>query len=715
MNPDPDRLYKLLPVIYRQRDEEFGGPLKALLAVITEQVNVVDQDITQLYNNWFIETCADWAVPYIGDLIGYQPPTPASLPEDLSSSGRRALENVLTARREVANTLYFRERKGTMAVLAQMSSDLTGWPAHAVELDRRFAITQALNYPRPDRGRWIDLRARRSLNRLGGAFDTAGRTVRVGPLPVHAPAQRDVLPAVGVFVWRLKVYVLEHVPAYCVQAAGDRCFTFSALGNDVPLFARGTSGAFADGKGDEAAFPGPIERGELAQVSAHRRGARPRASSDYYGDGKSVAVWAPNWCGLDGRTPIPAERVIPADLSLWRYEPPRGHIAVDPMLGRLAFAPGELPQDGVWVSYCYGFGDDVGGGPYERRLAYPSGTPVYFVGIGAQYPSIQRALLAWQTAAPASAIIEIVDSEVYTEQLRIKLAASQSLEIRSSNGARPVVNIVAMNTNRPESLLVSGGAGSALRIDGILISGRALEVSGSLARVDLCDCTLVPAWGRENEERESREPSLVLIDTAARISIKRSILGAIRVVRTEAGIAPAPCSIERSIVDATGSEAVAIGGEDGRVAGIIPTIKCSTVLGQTTVHAIALAENSIFTGTVQVARRQQGCIRFCYLPPESRTPSRYQCQPDEQHGESSETPAGERRRVKPDFVSTRYGAPRYCQLADTCAEEIRRGAEDRGALGVFHDLFETQRLDMLVAAVADFSPLGTQASVIFVD
>ena len=192
-------------------------------------------------------------------------------------------------------------------------------------------------------------------------------------------------------------------------------------------------------------------------------------------------------------------------------------------------------------------------------------------------------------------------------------------------------------------------------------------------------------------------------------------MGSIRVVRTEAGIAPARCLIERSIVDATAPEAVAIGGEDGRVAGIIPTIKWSTVLGETTVHAIALAENSIFTGTVQVARRQQGCIRFCYLPPESRTPSRYQCQPDVQDRASEETPSGERRRVKPDFVSTRYGSPGYCQLADTCAEEIRRGAEDRGALGVFHDLFETQRLDMLVAAVADFAPVGTQAGVIFVD
>ncbi len=71
MNKNPDRLYQLLPTIYRQRDAEQGWPLQALLRVITEQVNVVEDDIAQLYENWFIETCQDWVVPYIGDLIGY--------------------------------------------------------------------------------------------------------------------------------------------------------------------------------------------------------------------------------------------------------------------------------------------------------------------------------------------------------------------------------------------------------------------------------------------------------------------------------------------------------------------------------------------------------------------------------------------------------------------------------------------------------------------
>lgn len=73
MQTNPDRLYELLPAIYRMRDAEQGEPLKALLRVMTEQVDVVEGNIAQLYENWFIETCEDWVVPYIADLIGYRP------------------------------------------------------------------------------------------------------------------------------------------------------------------------------------------------------------------------------------------------------------------------------------------------------------------------------------------------------------------------------------------------------------------------------------------------------------------------------------------------------------------------------------------------------------------------------------------------------------------------------------------------------------------
>src|SRR5512141_1928854 len=102
MSERNDRLYELLPAIYRMRDAEQGYPLKALLRVISEQVNVVEDDIRQLYDNWFIETAQDWVVPYLGDLIGYQLVHEAGEPSDINTAEGLARNKILIPRRDVA-------------------------------------------------------------------------------------------------------------------------------------------------------------------------------------------------------------------------------------------------------------------------------------------------------------------------------------------------------------------------------------------------------------------------------------------------------------------------------------------------------------------------------------------------------------------------------------------------------------------------------------
>ena len=65
---DPNRLYNLMPSVYRERDEREGFPLRDLLRIVTEQADIVHSDIQLLWDNFFIETCERWAIPYIGDL-----------------------------------------------------------------------------------------------------------------------------------------------------------------------------------------------------------------------------------------------------------------------------------------------------------------------------------------------------------------------------------------------------------------------------------------------------------------------------------------------------------------------------------------------------------------------------------------------------------------------------------------------------------------------
>ncbi|MGH9762123.1 MAG: hypothetical protein ACREAC_14955, partial [Blastocatellia bacterium] len=113
MSFDADTLYQLIPAIYRVRDAALGSPLKALLTVIAGQTAVLEEDLSQLYDDQFIETCAPWVVPYIGDLVG-------------ASGLRSATLGTLTPRAEVARTLGYRRRKGTAAVIQQLAHDVTG-------------------------------------------------------------------------------------------------------------------------------------------------------------------------------------------------------------------------------------------------------------------------------------------------------------------------------------------------------------------------------------------------------------------------------------------------------------------------------------------------------------------------------------------------------------------------------------------------------------
>ena len=72
MSYDADRLMSMLPAVYRSRDAA-KGELRALLAVIAEQMAVLEEDVAQLYDDQFIETCAAWVIPYIGDLLANTP------------------------------------------------------------------------------------------------------------------------------------------------------------------------------------------------------------------------------------------------------------------------------------------------------------------------------------------------------------------------------------------------------------------------------------------------------------------------------------------------------------------------------------------------------------------------------------------------------------------------------------------------------------------
>ncbi|MEA3275623.1 MAG: DUF11 domain-containing protein [Pseudomonadota bacterium] len=619
MKRSPDRLFDLLPVVHRQRDAEQGYPLRALLQVIAEQVDVVEDDIDRLYENWFIETCEDWVVPYLGDLIGYQIAHEAGEPGDVKTERQQLLNKILIPRREVANTIRYRRRKGTLALLEFLAHDVAGWPARAVEFYQLLAWTQPLNHQRLDRGRSADLRDGDALDLLDGPFDVLAHTGDVRRLSSHRTRGRYNIPNVGLFVWRLRAYQITWEPAYCLEELGSHCYTFSVLGNDAPLFTK------------PAPEPSPEHiAGPLNVPVPIRRRALERNLNAYYGNDKSFTIWADGWAGHDLHAPLPPDSLVVADLSDWQYRPVRDRVAVDPVLGRLAFPPRQRPRKGVWVRYHYGFSDDLGGGEYRRTLAQPAGAVFYRVGRGADFERLNDALVRWRDEKPEHAVVEITDGGVYTEQINVELAEGQSFQLRATDGKRAVLRLMDWHTARPDALWVRGGPDSRFALDGLLVAGRSVQCEGPLAEVTIRHCTLVPGWSIDPDCDPSRpaEPSLELTNTRAYVTIERTILGSIQVNQDEVGSDPIPIHLSDSILDATSPEREAVGAPSWPLAHAVLTIECTTVFGEVKTHAIDLAENSIFVGKIHVARRQRGCMRFCYVTPGSRTPRRYRCQPD---------------------------------------------------------------------------------------
>jgi hypothetical protein len=718
MSGNPDFLYDLIPAIYRLRDADQGSPLRALLRVIGEQASVVERDIGQLYENWFIETCDDWVVPYIGALVGYTPVATGPNP----GTGTRALarERIVIPRREVANTIRFRRRKGTLSVLQDLAEAVAGWPARAVEFYRLLAVTQNIDYLHMDRGRSAELRDGDALDALGTAFDEIARNVDVRRVNSGHSRGTANIPEVGLFVWRLRAYTVTQAPAFCYEEEAPNCFLFSALGNDTPLFVN------PEAPGADPKLPLPITRRAMTAYEPDEASGAESGVQDYYGPTQSIMIWTGPPAAM---VPVDASRVVPADLSRWRYRPAPGQVALDPMLGRIVFPPTQSRRQAVWVSYAYGFSADLGGGEYDRPLSDPADAQVYQVGKGAPFARIGDALGQWRLAKPAAAVIEIVDSNVYAEPIAIELAKGQTLELRAANRTRPILRMLEWQTSTPDDLSIAGESESWFVLDGIVVTGRGIQVSGDVSGVTIRHCTLVPGWGLDCDCGPMRptEPSLEIVGAPLCVTIEHSILGAIQVDRDEAKTDPVRLRISDSIVDATSVERVALGASGRLCAYAVVELRRSTVFGELQAHMIELAEDSILLGRVLACRRQKGCMRFCYVPPGSRTPRRYECQPDLVLGavaalfaqgdltapERDALQSSESLRVEPVFDSTRYGTPTYCRLARSCAPEISAGASDQSEMGVFHDLYQPQRAANLRQRLSEYTPAGTDAGIIY--
>jgi len=333
---DTERLYGLLPAVYRGHDAAQGGALRALLAVIEAELLAVEDALDAQYANWFIETCADDVVGRIGELVGVHP----RAGEAAGPGSHRTL---------VANAVARRRRKGVAAALEEVARDLSGWPVRVVEYYRLLAMTQHSQHPVAGRGATVDVRDRAALARHGGPF--VSLATRPDVRRAATGRGRHNIANIALFVWRAESLPVGPAPAAPV-AGHPGCFTFHPLGVDAPLvMPAAPAGAGRPGRYE---LPSRITRAALAEAPDRLVGA-----------GRAIEI------RVGGRTVEPAE-IRAADLGAWAVR--AGGVTVDPELGRLAF-PRPAPA-GCEVRYGYRVPAGIGGGPYPRPAVAGDATEV---------------------------------------------------------------------------------------------------------------------------------------------------------------------------------------------------------------------------------------------------------------------------------------------------------------------------------------------------
>lgn len=164
-----NRLYTLLPEVFRQADIGQGLPLLALTEVLGSVDDHLYDGIDALYGDWFVETCPLETLPLIAALVGLDLPTPLR-PE------HRAL---------VADTLAVRRRRGIAAALPVLLRGASDW--YTLPLDGTEVPPGA--WPLKD----------------DGSDPYAGEGWSIPPLDGSDPVQ--------LWVWRLPVFALGNVTA----------------------------------------------------------------------------------------------------------------------------------------------------------------------------------------------------------------------------------------------------------------------------------------------------------------------------------------------------------------------------------------------------------------------------------------------------------------------------------------------------------------------
>jgi len=728
-----EKLWDLIPTVYKMEDGASDAPspgaLRALAEIIAEQAAILRRSHDRLWEDQFVELADDWAVPYIADLVATR------LVSALNPAGRRV---------DVAKTIYYRRRKGTLAVLEELIADIARWEGKTVEMFRRLARARHRLDEEPALdaglhtgtlpGGWADLRSLTARGTTGGPFDEfhhtpdfrrhEGRNGRYG------------ISKLGFFLYRLGAYRVSGVTPRLMH--GTTGFTFDPSGRNVPLFMpRNRPADWSQWRSAlEWELPSRLPMRVLndAQFTVTEGVVRHLAdqagiSSGAESDLRSVrdvrfrdeSRFRDTLSTMASSSELLSAAIYEALATLALVDDCGKAVVLpddqgQPTLVADALSVNESNRGLVTRQSIIGAGlGSWSTSATDRRLAIDpacgrmlfldgpdaSVTADYYYGFSGEIGAgtyDRRLCLSEQIDFHVSGggdhldfedldnggVTQIDDSATY-EPVSDKLAV-RDLTVQAANGQRPYLLPGAnwvLNAAEHEDATAT--------LDGLWIGGVGGSVifraerngqRGNYRRVTIRHCTLDP--GGEAADGSAIAAVPILVDCRIQeLVIQSSIVGPI--MATAEG-AVEKLTICDSIVHSTDSTVPAIELNSG-----IAMLRRVTVLGEMKLHRLRASE-VLAVDLVTVIDTQDGCFRFSAAPPASRAPSPYR----------SFTLTDDRSL----FASRRFGDPGYLQLSAAAPAEIATGAEDGSEMGAFSAQCNPIKLQGLTAKAEEYMPFG---------
>lgn len=758
-----DRLYKLLPAIYRHHDESQGFQLKAYMRVLESQLDLLEVDTQRMYDNNFVETCEPWVLPYIGELVGLDPKAFANL--DLAQQRSR-----------VGNALSFARRKGTHAALEKVLSSATGWGVRLVVNQKQLNATQHMAAPMSEGGKLVDLRGGESTW-VGSSFEQSSRCVDLrnltqgsngaglgGNQPMNA----------GIHIWRLKSYYItraqplpltttivlnkawEEVYAPYTDVKKDRetahalirawmdrlesvrqeaktdaehFFTASPTGRNVAMFKYPIPWRDHNKVADIGTLPGPLFRNpmEIADEQYRAQIARgDRILDETVKRSTHYAIYlrtpTPNNSHGPGHNKnhfrqIPLEHVLNRSLDPWPDParlPHRTQKVYRNAEGEMIDFPIEVVVDvntgriafpkavdpaDVRIDYAYGFVSEIGGGTYPRQESLLPSN------------NIQAYVSRTCTPDPRKGFFNSLQDALAYQPIE----SSNNGDKNTISGLYSVIRIMDNATYFLPEEVYELTAGRHLVIEAD--NGRRPCLRGDIALALSSGSTQLSLKGLYIDG------SIRVLESAEQCALKLHISHTTLVPKQfpsiQLGFTDQDPALHLEMYHSiTGSILV---GEDlarldfqdsiiARNVGLpeheplngcfaIAAFQRCTVLGHVRIRELALAKDTIFYQQIEVIQRKNGQARFCYYPWNSILPSAFECVSNNE--------------ARPRFVSTTFGHEAFCQLSQACSKHILQGAEDGGEIGAYHHTEQGRRLAALEQVLDEFLPFGLKAEIRF--